>query len=296
MTETPPSAPPVAAPPPAGLRASSRLVRSPDYVVLGARIEARDATGPLVAQARLLGARIETRDVAGDPRVAMRAARCGQCFVFRYGVVVCIGPAERAHETLDAVLSGHVIDPTPVEETESATIIVRQGGKDRIATDGQIELEDASDERLLLVATVLAYSVVLSRDEILVSDAFDHIGPLVADLRENGRVRLSIRPVMRQVGEVIAARHRLMGTAQVDERPDILWDHPHLDRLYARLEDEYELKERAEVLERKFVALGDFTEVLLDIVQDKRAFRLEAAIIVLIAFEIMLTLFNMATH
>ena len=47
---------------------------------------------------------------------------------------------------------------------------------------------------------------------------------------------------------------------------------PALDRLYARLEAEYELKERAEVLERKFGALGDFTEVLLDIVQDKRAF------------------------
>ena len=286
MTEAPPA--------PARLshRPLARAIRSPDYVVLGAC----DAAGPLVARASLLGARIETRDVAADPRVALRAARCGLCFVFRYGVVVSIGPAERENETLDAVLTGHVIDPTRVEETEGATIIVRQGGKDRIAPDGQIELEDASHERLLLVATVLAYSVVLSRDEILVSDAFDHIGPLVADLRENGRVRLSIRPVMRQVGEVIAARHRLMGTAQVDERPDILWDHPHLDRLYARLEDEYELKERAEVLERKFVALGDFTEVLLDIVQDKRAFRLEAAIIVLIAFEIMLTLFNMATH
>lgn len=273
-------------------RASSRLLRSPDYVALGAC----DNTGPLVACARLLGARIETRDVAGDARVAARAARAGLCFVFRYGVVVSIGPAGRSHETLDAVLTSHVIDPTLVEETESATIVVRSGGKDRISTDGQIELEDASAERLLLLATVLAYSVVLSRDEILVSDAFDHIGPLVADLRQNGRVRLSIAPVMRQVGEVIAARHRLMGTAQVDERPDILWDHPHLDRLYARLEDEYELKERAQVLERKFVALGDFTEVLLDIVQDKRAFRLEAAIIGLIVFEICLTLFNMATH
>ena len=281
---------PAASPPPS--RSSSRPVRSPEYVALGQC----DAGAPLVARARLLGARIETRDVAGDARVAAKAARAGLCFVFRYGVVVIISPAEQGHETLDAVLTGHVIDPTLAEETESATIVVRSGGKDRIATDGQIELEDASPERLLLVATVLAYSVVLSRDEILVSDAFDHIGPLVADLRQNGRVRLSIGPVMRQVGEVIAARHRLMGTAQVDERPDILWDHPHLDRLYARLEDEYELKERAEVLERKFVALGDFTEVLLDIVQDKRAFRLEAAIIGLIVFEIFLTLFNMATH
>ena len=98
---------------------------------------------------------------------------------------------------------------------------------------------------------------------------------------------------MRLVGNVLAARHRLTGTAQVDERPDLLWEHPELDRLYVRLEAEYELTERAEVLTRKFGALGDFTEVLLDIVQDKRAFRVEIAIIALIAFEILLTLFNM---
>jgi uncharacterized Rmd1/YagE family protein len=95
------------------------------------------------------------------------------------------------------------------------------------------------------------------------------------------------------IGDVLAARHRVMGTVQVDERPDVLWDHPGLDRLYARLEAEYELNERSEVLERKFGALGDFTDALLDIVQEKRAFRLEAAIIALIAFEIMLSILKM---
>ena len=85
-----------------------------------------------------------------------------------------------------------------------------------------------------------------------------------------------------------------MGTAQANDRPDLLWDHPGLDRLYARLEAEYELDERAEVLERKFVALGDVAELLLDIVRDKRAFRLELAIIALIAFEIVLSLISMA--
>lgn len=274
---------------PSAARALARLARSPDFVKLGEC----DAAGPLVAKARLLGARIETRDVAGDARLAARASRRRVAFVFRYGVVVTISPEGEDDGALDDLLAKYVVDPTVVEETESADLAVRSSGGDRIAADGEVQLVDFSEERLLLAATILAHSVMLSRDEILVSEAFDHIGPIVTDLRQNGRVRLSIGTVMRQVGEVIAARHRVMGTAKVDERPDILWDHPQLDRLYARLEDEYELTERAEVLERKFVALGDFTEVLLDIVQDKRAFRLEAAIIVLIAFELVLTLVNM---
>ena len=271
---------------------AQRLAGSPDFVTLG-EVHAR---GPLIARARLLGVRIETRDVASDATAAALAAEAGLTFVFRFGIAVTIGNGDEPTERLDEALKSHVTDATQVQETESASLVLRPDGGDRIGPDGQIQLVDASHERLLLVATVLALSVVLSRDEILVSEAFDQIAPLVTDLRENGRARLPVRPAMRLVGSVLAARHRLTGTAQVDERPDVLWDHPELDRLYARLEAEYELKERAEVLARKFGALGDFTEVLLDIVQDRRAFRTEIAIIALIAFEILLTLFNMAVR
>lgn len=274
------------------LLSAARQPASADFVILG---ELR-AESPLFAQARLVGGRIDTRDVAADAAISAAAADVGLTVVFRYGVVVTIGSGEMALDQMDAALQRHIVDPLEVHESETAKLVVKSDGGDRIGPDGQILLADISSERLLLAAIVLAQSVVLSRDEILVSEAFDRISPLVADLRENGRARLPIRPTMRLLGNVLAARHRVMGTVQVNERPELLWDHPELDRLYARLEAEYELSERAEVLERKFGALGDFTEVLLDIVQDKRAFRLEAAIIALIAFEICLTLFNMATH
>jgi len=41
-----------------------------------------------------------------------------------------------------------------------------------------------------------------------------------------------------------------IGPVEISEKPDILWDKPQLERLYSRLEDEYELKERAESLDR----------------------------------------------
>jgi uncharacterized Rmd1/YagE family protein len=188
--------------------------------------------------------------------------------------------------------AGHLPPQTEQPAAESGAAITLPHRFSPLFPASDVQLVDASPERLLLVATVLARSAVLARDETLVFEAFDRIGPLVADLRENGRTYLSIRQAMHLVGDVLSARHRIMGTVQADERPDLLWDHPHLDRLYTRLEAEYELDERAEVLERKFVEPGDFTEVLLDIVRDKRAYRLELALIGLIAFEIVLSLFT----
>jgi uncharacterized Rmd1/YagE family protein len=257
----------------------------PDEVALGALPPGEK----LIVHARHLGTRIDTRGLAGDIVLRELAAAAGLTFAFRYGVAVTFCTAAERIPALDMALLTHVQEPAEQEEIETASVFITDGGKERVDDDGVIQLGDDDEPRLLLVATVLAHSVMLSRDEMLVSEVFASSVPLVADLQVNGKARLSIPAVMRMVGQVLAARHRVMGTAQAGERPDLLWDHPDLDRLYTRLEAEYELGERAEVLERKFGALGDFTDVLLEIAQDKRAVRLEVAVIVLIAFEVLLS-------
>jgi len=268
---------------------SPRPLSTPDFLALGAL----PAPGPLVACASLVGGRIDTRNIAGDPALEPLIEAAGLVFLFRYGVVVTVGAGDEALASLAVALRPHIVDPTSVNERESVRIEHGAEGGDAIGLEGRIRLADLTQERLTLTAIVLARSVALARDEFLLWEAFDRIAPLVTDLQENGRARLPIRSAMRLVGNVLAARHRVIGTAQVDERPDLLWDHPDLDRLYARLEAEYELEERAEVMQRKLDALGDFTEALLDIVQDKRAFRVEIAVIALIAFEAALSLLNL---
>ena len=74
----------------------------------------------------------------------------------------------------------------------------------------------------------------------------------------------------------------------VAEKPDVVWDRQDLERLYARLQDEYELTERAEALSRKLVVIADTAEVLTDIIDTKRSLRLEIAIVVLIAIELVI--------
>ena len=72
------------------------------------------------------------------------------------------------------------------------------------------------------------------------------------------------------------------------EKPDVVWDRPDLERLYARLQDEYELEERAETLARKLAVISDTAEVLTDIIDTRRSLRLEIIIVVLIAIELVL--------
>ncbi|MBN2255575.1 MAG: RMD1 family protein, partial [Deltaproteobacteria bacterium] len=66
-----------------------------------------------------------------------------------------------------------------------------------------------------------------------------------------------------------------------------------LERLYARLEDEYELRERHVALERKLELISKTAQTLLDMLQAKRTLRVEWYIVILILVEIMLTLYDM---
>ena len=73
-----------------------------------------------------------------------------------------------------------------------------------------------------------------------------------------------------------------------------MWDHPELERLYARLTDEYELHERADVLKRKLEVIGDTAQALTDIIDADRATRLEAAVVILIVLELIAAIVQIA--
>ena len=91
-------------------------------------------------------------------------------------------------------------------------------------------------------------------------------------------------------------QHRVSGRVAVAEKPDVVWDRPDLERLSARLQDEYELKERAEALSRKLSVISDTAEMLTDMIDTQRSLRLEIIIVLLILFEIVITAYQIVTR
>ncbi|MFM7611556.1 MAG: RMD1 family protein [Alphaproteobacteria bacterium] len=85
-----------------------------------------------------------------------------------------------------------------------------------------------------------------------------------------------------------------MARVEAADKPEVLWDHPELERLHARLADEYELSERGEALERKLAWIGNAIQTLLSLIQARRALGLEAAVVVLVGIEVAFTLYEHA--
>ena len=159
---------------------------------------------------------------------------------------------------------------------------------DQILPGGPITLKTMTPEHLIVIADALSKSVVLARDEREVSAVFDLVEPFARQLADHGRVVAGRGAILRIIGNALLVQHRVSGRVAVTEKPDVVWDRPDLDRLYARLEDEYELRERAETLTRKLAVIADTAEVLTDIIDTRRSLRLEIIIVVLIAVELVI--------
>jgi uncharacterized Rmd1/YagE family protein len=250
----------------------------------------------LPAHALLIGDRINTAGFEGQvlssTPLALRVGSSGIAVVFRYGVVVFIGlsAAEEAAflERLQPRTYGRI---TPAEE-EWAKIQIAKEAEEPIPVGGPILVKEFSLERLLLVADALSKSVVLGRDEREVANVFDTIEPFARELANFGKTSRNRADLLKLMGNALLVQHRLSGRVAVGEKPDVLWDRPDLERLYARLEDEYELSERAETLNRKLAVIADTATTLADIIDTQRSLRLEIIIVFLIAFEIVITFYE----
>lgn len=252
----------------------------------------------LAARALLLGARIDTRGLWREETLVatpltLRIGENGTAFVFRYGAVVLFDATAEQEASFIAGLEGRIVEPLPKPEIEEAEVLVRPESEEPIDASGAIVVRDAGPERLQVVADILAKSVVLDHYDARIAHVFDRIEPLADTLRKDGRTRSRARELLRHIGEVLLTQQRMVGRAEVGEKPEVLWDHPELERLYARLEDEYEIVERGRAIDRKLGLVADTVETLVDLVHNKRATRLEWYIIILIAFEIVLTLYDM---
>jgi uncharacterized Rmd1/YagE family protein len=247
------------------------------------------------ARALLVGDRI---DVAGLERPDVLATnplafRSGEGFVvlFRYGVAVLVGlsPLEEDEvlRSLQPRISGTV---APAEETAVLEIVPEQ--EEQIPPGGPIQVGDLSPDRLVVIADALAKSAALARDEHEVAGVFDVIDPYARRLGDRGRSPGGRRAMLKLIGNALLVRHRVSGRVAVEEKPDVLWDRPDLERLYARLEDEYELKERVDGLNRKLAVVAETANTLADIIDTRRSLRLELIVVILIAFEIIATCYQ----
>ena len=246
--------------------------------------------------ALLLGERLDTRALEritslGSAPLTLEIPDGGIAVLFRYGVIALFGPQTRATDDFVAVLATSVGGAFQLPEREEVRLLIRPETDQHVDASGNIILRDKSVERLQLVADILAKNLVLSHYETRIADLFDRIEPLAAGLREKGRAGASGKLLLRHIGDVLLMQQKMVGRVETAETPELLWEHPELERFYMRLADEYELRDRDRALDRKLDIVSRTVETLLGLVQTRSSMRVEWYIVLLIVAELVLSLY-----
>lgn len=222
--------------------------------------------------------------------IAVGAAGCA--VIFRYGMVVLFDVTPEEEKTFLEELGAFMTAPFDSPASDAVDIRIRKDAGEGLDLNF-ISLKRADLERIQIVAEVLSRSVVLDHYAGRVSRDFDSIEPLALSLKRRTARSPGLREPLRHIGSSLLSLHKMVGRVEVTEKPELLWENPELERLYARLEDEYEISERHLALERKLELVSRTAETLLDLIQTKRSLRVEWYIVILIVVEILLTLYEL---
>lgn len=249
------------------------------------------------ARALLIGDRLDLRALEASARLAISplviaVGLRGRAVLFRYGAVVLFDVDATEEVGFLTQLQPFITDPLPQPEVETLSLRI-----DPSATEGMeknvMVLHNVNVERLQVMADVLGKSSVLGLYEKRVAASFDRIEPLAQGLRQGGRGSHRASDLLKHIGDTLLTQHRMVGRAEIIEKPELLWERPQLEALFLRMEDEFELKERAHALERKLELISRTAETLLDLLQASRSLHVEWYILLLIVIEICLSLYEL---
>jgi uncharacterized Rmd1/YagE family protein len=257
----------------------------------------------ILARALQLGERIDLKglerdDVFSTSPLAFRTPEGGTVVLFKSGTAVFIGLNPVAEDTLIDSLGGRIAEPLgeSERENETARLQIKPDQEDLSGPAGTLQFKSLDDNRVLLLAEALATSVAMAYDERRIARAFERIGPLTERLKKG---RLPDQPqseLLSQIGDALAIQARLAGRVDLEDKPDVLWDHPELERVWARLVDEYDLTIRSRAIARKLEVIRETSDTLTGLIEARTSHRLEWYIIALIVIEIALGLYDRFWH
>ncbi len=250
----------------------------------------------LTARALQLGERIDLKGLERDDSfsknpLGFQTASAGTVVLFKTGAAVFFNLTPPEEEDIINSLASRISEPVVEREPETANIIVG-GDDDTVLPNGAVQLKAADTPRLLVIAEALAASASLSYDERRIGSAFDKIAAVSEALKEGTLARVKYKDTLKQIGEALGTQSRLAGRVDLNDKPDVLWDHPDLERLWAKVADDYDLKVRANAVSQKLSVIRDTADTLGNLLSTRTSHRLEWYIIILILFEIVLGLYD----
>jgi uncharacterized Rmd1/YagE family protein len=210
----------------------------------------------------------------------------GDRFVFAYdfGALVFIGVEAVEREKYVAAVAVKLTGEPHPPLTESFALDVQPDKPMEVRFD-RVVLPQLDIGAIEIVAEVVAQSVAMDYYADDVAEIEAETDRIAAQLRAVGRIPGRVQNTLQFIGLCIATRNDVISTLALFDKPDATWENEQLDRLWNGLRKMLELDDRYRALDAKLRMFQDNLVLLVDLARARQTFVLEFAVVVLIAAE-----------
>jgi required for meiotic nuclear division protein 1 len=169
-----------------------------------------------------------------------------------------------------------------IKETESIEL-----------TDEFVVVPEYEDYYPELISTVLAKSVALEKTEEQLGQINDKLETMI-DRLEKGKLRIGNKELARTTAKIIRHEYNTLAYIMILDKPDITWTSSSAGAFYDRMLEFFELNDRYKILKSKTEILYNIMDGFSTISHSIRGLFVEWIIVILILFEIVLSLLGIA--
>ncbi|WP_404328623.1 RMD1 family protein [Mesobacillus maritimus] len=144
-----------------------------------------------------------------------------------------------------------------------------------------------------LISTVLAKSVALEKTEEALGHIHDKLETMI-DRLEKGKLRIGNKELARTTAKIVRHEYNTIAYIMILDKPDITWTSSTAGEFYDNMAEFFELKDRYKILKSKTETLYNIMDGFSNISHSIRGLFVEWVIVLLILFEIILTLLEIA--
>lgn len=235
---------------------------------------------------------LTTRSSTRKEPILVRLSEKSLAMIYPYGAIVFFNATTASTVGLITRCQHFATKLFSTPETEQFTVIIRPTEVEGIVKN-KVSIKKISKEHLEIIGDALAKSVIIEYHENRIGNLFDKVEPIAKSLKEKGKLGHQANDLLKHIGASLVMTQEMVGKVEVTEKPLVLWEHFELEPLHKQLVDDLEILERQRTLERKLELISHTAQISLEVLQQHHSYRLEWYIIALIAFEIVLQLYDM---
>jgi len=213
-------------------------------------------------------------------------------FVYRFGSIVFFNMERTDRESILEKLQAMIGQTPEMVTSDEFTIDIQPDGKTNVGFENAT-LKKLSLEAIDILTLVMAQSTALEFFELKMDDLLKKTDDFGLTLRQKGRLVKRASEIKKFIGYCITVKQDLVSTLYILDKPDETWNNQELDNLYHDAKEMFELTDRYKTLDYKLRMAQENLELISELLQYRNANSLEWAIIILIAVEIILFLFQL---